>query len=288
MNGIFLYRWFLLLPFTFLFCNSTEIVQNIISRPFIYTITEHNDSLYCSTRFGEIFRFSPNQPDSITSLGLPHFFPIRSLAFKKNGDLWASSYETGTYQVLADTLVALPKIWRKAWSMILDRNNNAWFAGRRGVFRQCGDSLQRFSSLHEAYDIDFFNEKLVVAHSRGITFYDTISEKADTTFCNGVICWSVDIEDTLCIGTGVETCIIITPDHSTSTIRVPPKNNIPWSVTTTRSGTMYLATQKGLYCIEPGATVAHCIGFKNKCIKAVYVDKRDRLWIGTYYNNRPN
>jgi ligand-binding sensor domain-containing protein len=143
--------------------------------------------------------------------------------------------------------------------------------------------LKRFSSLREAYDVGIFHGKLAVAHRHGITLFDTAAENADTTFCNDIICWSIDVADTLLIGTGVETCALITPDYRVTVIPVPPENNIPWGAVRDRTETIYLATQKGLYRIKPGTTKAECIGFKNKCIKAVYIDKKNHLWVGKYF-----
>ncbi|MBN1307421.1 MAG: hypothetical protein JXA18_05865 [Chitinispirillaceae bacterium] len=249
---------------------------------FVYTIIAHNDSLYCSTQSGAIFSISPERPNVITRYGLNHFHPIRGLAFKKNGDLFAASYQTGIHRVLADTLIALPKMWRMAWSMTIDCYDNIWLAGRQGVFRQQSDTLARFSDLHEAYDVDFYFDKCAVAHRNGITLYDTADGTVLTTFCKGTVCWSIDIDGPLLIGTGCEVCILVSP-RDTTIIPIGPEKNIPWTAVRDRKGTIYLGTQKGLLRIKPGARKAECIGFEGKCIKSLLIDRKERLWVGRYF-----
>ena len=256
--------------------------MHLLPAPFVYTIIEHNDSLYFSTQSGEIFRLPPDRPDAITRLGLKHFHPIRGLAFTSDNRLFAASYETGVQRVLPDTLIALPHIWRTAWSMKIDGFDRIWLAGRQGVFRQSGDSLVKLTDLHEAYDVDFYQGKLVAAHRDGITLFDSVTGTADTTFCKGTVCWTIDVFDSLCIAGGMETCAFIT-NRSTTIIPIPPKHNIPWSATRDSDGTIYLGTQKGLYRIQPGAHNAECIGFKGKCIKSLLIDSKGRLWVGRYF-----
>ncbi|MBN1575165.1 MAG: hypothetical protein JW913_01335 [Chitinispirillaceae bacterium] len=259
-----------------------EVTYHPLPAPFIYTIIGHNDSLFFSTPSGEIFSISPENPDVITRFGMNRFHPIRGLAFKKNGDLFAASYQTGVHRVLADTLIALPRMWRMAWSMKLDGYDNIWLAGRQGVFRQRGDTLIKFTGLHEAYDVDFHLGKCAVAHRDGITIYDTADGTAITTFCKNTVCWSIDIDGSLLIGTGSEVCVLVSPGDTTI-IPIGPEKNIPWTAARDRNGTIYLGTQKGLFRIKPGARKAKCIGFKGKCIKSLFIDRKGRLWVGKYF-----
>lgn len=249
---------------------------------FVYSILQHNDSLYCSTQQGAVFRFSPDHPESITSLGKPKFFPLRTLAFTKNDRLLACSYETLLHEVTADSLIPVKHLWRTAWTMCLDSNDNVWLAGRQGVFRESGDTLLRFSSLFEAYDVDFYRGNLAVAHRNGVTLYDTSSGRELTTFCKGVICWTIDIFDSVMVAGGVELCAVINGTKC-RTFKIPAAHTIPWDFAQDKKGTIYLATQQGLYRLLPLADEVECIAYCGKCIKSVLVDTQQRLWVGRYF-----
>ncbi len=272
----------LLLFITLLYSCKTSVPFHIIPAQYVYTIVEHNDSLYYSTPSGEIFRFSPDTPDSITRLGKKHFHPIRGLAFKNNGDFYAASYRTGVHRVLPDTLVAMPKMGRLAWSMKLDGFDNIWLAAIQGVFRQVNDTLMKFTDLREAYDVDFYHGKLAAGHGKGITLYDTATGCADTTYCKGTICWTIDVFDSLLVVGGVEVCALINNRHA-EIIPIGPQHNIPWAAVRDSKGNIYLGTQKGLFRIKPNARQAECIGFKGKCIKSLLIDRKGRLWVGRYF-----
>lgn len=258
------------------------LVYHVIPAEYVYSIVEHNDSLYCSTQSGMTFRLHPGRPDSVTRLGLQRFLPLRTLGFLSSGDLLASSYEGGVYRILDDTLTPVPGIRRMAWSMKIDANDNIWLAGKQGVFRQMGDTLLRVTGLSEAYDVDFYRGRLAVAHRDGITFYDSSTGVPERTLCKGTICWSIDVVDPLLIGTGVETCVLVN-DPAVTSITIGPKHNLPWAAVRDTAGTVYLATQRGLFRILPGKKKAECIGFKGKCIKSVCIDQTGRLWVGKYF-----
>jgi hypothetical protein len=196
--------------------------------------------------------------------------------------LYASSYESGVFEVLTDTLIALPHIWRKAWSLKLDAYDNIWLAGRQGVFKEQKDSLIKITMLHEAYDVDFYSGKLVVGHREGVTLFDSATGVPDTTFCKGIVCWSIDIFDSLLVVGGVEVCALLEKKECTM-ISLAPKYTIPWAAACDKKGTIYLATQKGLFRIDHKRKDAECIGYKGKCIKSVYIDKNERLWVGKYF-----
>ena len=263
-------------------CSRTPKVH-VIPASYVYTIIERNDSLYYATQSGEIFRMSPDSPAvSPTRLGLKHFRPIRGLGFTKDGTFYAASYETGVHRVFADTLRPLPKMGRTAWAMKIDDFDRIWLAGRQGVYKQQGDTLVKTTDLHEAYDIDFYKGALVAAHRRGVTLYDSATGIADTTFCKGFICWTIDVFDTLLIAGGVEVCTIINGKNAIN-IRIGPKNNIPWSITRDTTGSIFLGTQKGLFRVSPAEGKAQCIDFAGKCIKSVFVDRSGRLWVGRYF-----
>ncbi len=255
---------------------------HVIPAPFVYAIVEHNDSIYYSTPSGEILRFHPDNPDSIVHIALIKGYPIRSFAFKKDGTLYASSYETGIHRLTNDTLVAEPKMMREAWSMKLDDFDNIWLAGRWGVFRQKDDTLIKFANFREAYDIDFYQGQLAVAHNSGITLYDTSSGQIKIKFSKNTIFWTIDIFDSLLTGGGVQTCVLF-KNHHEQYIQLERNHNIPWSIVRDENDNILLGTEKGLYRIRTGRKNAECIGFKGKCIKSLIIDRKGRLWVGRYY-----
>ncbi len=49
------------------------------------------------------------------------------------------------------------------------------------------------------------------------------------------------------------------------------------------NGTIFLASQKGLFSIDSKREKARCIGYPGKCIKSVFIDDLNRLWVGRYF-----
>ena len=282
MRNIRFYHLAMLVIFPLFILCRREPAFHVIPAPFVYTIVEHNDSIYYSTPSGEIFRFHPDIPDSVVLVARKKACPIRGLAFKKDGTLYASSYETGIHRLSNDTLVGELKMSRRAWAMKLDVFDNIWLAGRWGVFRQRGDTLIKFTGLREAYDIDFYQGDLAVAHRSGITLYDTSTGLIKRMFSKTAIFWTIDIFDSLLTGGGVQTCALIENQHE-QYIPLERDYNIPWSIVRDGKGDLFLGTQKGLYLIPSGKTKARCIGFRGKCIKSLLIDRKGRLWVGRYF-----
>lgn len=273
----------LLVIFPLLVLCERDPEYNVIPASFVYSIVEHNDSIYYSTRFGEIFRFNPETSDIITPVSQPIGFPIRGLVFKKDGTLYISSYETGIHRLVSDSLVAEPKMKQMGWTMKLDTFDNIWMAGRNGVFRQKNDTLIKYSTLPEALDIDFYQGYLAVAHRSGVSLYDTTSGLIEKQFSSASVFWTLTIVDSFLYAGGVETCALIDNQHE-KYIPIKGKYNIPWSIVKMRNGDLILGTQKGLYRVRSGKTTAKCIGFKGKCIKSLFIDSKGRLWVGRYFN----
>lgn len=259
-------------------------VFSVLPDDYVYTIVQHNDSLYYSTPSGQIFRFHRNSPGKREQLGLKRFMPIRSLVFKPDGVLYAASYQTGVHRVKIDTLIVQPKLNRRAWSMKKDSAGSLWLAGSHGVFREDNDTLISFSSIKDANDIAFYRGKIAVAHFRGVSLIDPLTQGVDTTLCGGTICWLADSYGSLLVCGGVETCVIYSNGIAT-TVTIPEKNNIPWRSARISDGTIFLASQKGLLRIRPGNSRAECIAFRDSCIKTVYVDPDNHLWVGKYFKS---
>lgn len=259
-----------------------QVNYNLIPSSYVYHIIERNDSIYYSTQRGQLYSFHINNPDSLVSIGLKRFQPIRSFGFKKSGEMIVSSYETGIHFVNKDTLIPYQKMYQKAWAMKIDDNDNIWLAGRRGVYRQRGDTLIRFSELPEAYDVDFYNSKLVVAHRKGVTFFDTTTGNVELSLFSDTVCWTLEVFDTILFVGGVNMCALI-KNKQIKIFRLPYKHNIPWSASMDKIGNIYVGSQYGLLLLKENRHKLKCIGFKKKCIKSVFVDSKGRLWVGRYF-----
>ena len=266
-------------------CHRNEPCWNVIPAPFVYSIVQHEDSLYVATRSGATFRMHPDHPEAIVQTGLPRFLPLRTLGFLSDGTLIAGSYEGGVYQVQADTLTLLPGALRPSWSMCISADDRIWLAGRQGIFFLSDDTLIRFSDLHEAYDVEFYRGHLAVAHRHGITLYDTSNGNAVRTYGRDTIFWSLDRFDSLLVCGGVECCLLIS-DTIPMAIHVGPPGNIPWAAAMDGRGTIFLGTQRGLYSVTRNSMRALRIGYAGKCVKSVFVDRKGRLWVGEYFEHQ--
>ena len=249
---------------------------------FIYSIKQHNDSIYFSTLGNGIFRFSPDHPEAVKRVAGKRTLPIRSIAFAKNGTLYAASYQDAVHYGAGDTLLPLFHAWQRAWSIKIDDADGVlWLAGQLGIFKKPRDSLVKFGSLGGVHDIAFFGSEVAVAHARGISLFDKNSGMLTKEFCQGVNCWSITRYDSLLVGGGANLCAIIDRDKC-RTITLGSAGNYLWASARDTAGTFYLATQKGLYRIKPGGTKAECAGFRGECIKSLLFDAKGRLWVGKF------
>ncbi|HEX2956143.1 MAG TPA: hypothetical protein VHO70_04910 [Chitinispirillaceae bacterium] len=270
----------LLLPL-FFYCQ-TAVSFNEIPADFVYNIKQHGDSIYYATNSGEIFRFHLENADEPVSVGVKKNHPIRSLLFINDNTLLACSYRSGLYKVVNDTLDTRPEWYHPAWSMKAGTNGTIWLAGRNGIYKQSGDTFELFSECREAFDLAFYKNELVVGHYKGISFYDMDSGHLIRTLCKDTVCWMTTVIDTTLICGGVECCVIISGD-SIRTVKLEPKNNIPWACAADSSHSLMLATEKGLFQIRNDDEKASCIGYYKRCIKSVFIDSRGTLWVGRYF-----
>jgi|WetSurMetagenome_2_1015567.scaffolds.fasta_scaffold01680_1 hypothetical protein len=255
---------------------------HIVGRPWVYSIKPHGDSLYFSTLQDGVFRFHPDSPDTIASVGRYRLLPFRSIAFPPDGRLLASSYYAGVFYAEWDSLFPVKYAPYDAWSMKLDERGDFWLAGTRGVMRQRGDSVAVFNRAPDAHDVAFFGRNVAVAHMRGISLYDRESGARAAEYCKGVVCWTLATFDSVLVGGGSGVCAVIGA-HGCRLIRVPPKGNMPWSVAKDSLGAIFMATQQGLFCAGPQDSVARCVALPGRCVKSVVFDKAGRLWAGTFY-----
>ena len=264
---------------TVLISSCSHEQYSVIDMMHIYNIQQHNDSIYFSTVDSGIFRFSPEKPDTFHRVGKKYRHPVRSIAFSKNGPCYASSYFSDLYS--RDSLLPFVLFPQPAWSIKIDDSGKPWLAGLYGIYRSQADSLVLFNRLTGVHDIAFRNKELAVAHKDGISIFDRETGALVKEFCKGVICWTINQFDSLLIGGGRNICVIIDKDQCKS-ITFGPSRNMLWAVALASDGTLYLATQKGLYRALKNEKKARCIGFKGICVKSLLIDNHGRLWIGRF------
>ncbi|HUI91207.1 MAG TPA: hypothetical protein VLX68_03065 [Chitinivibrionales bacterium] len=253
-----------------------------IPRTWVYSIKQHNDSIYFSTSEDGIFQFHPDHPEAFRRIGRVGRLPLRSMVFRENGALFASSYYSGVYRAEKDTL--LPVSWAQyaAWSMKQDERGRLWIAGIMGIRFERNDSMIMFKPLYDAHDIAFLGKEIAVAHMRGISVFDRESGTGTREYCKGVVCWVVNAYDSLFIAGGLGLCAIIARDRC-RTILLEPKDNLVWSIEKDSHDTLFLGTQKGLFRVAPGSGRAELVGFAGQCVKSLLIDKSGRLWAGRFY-----
>jgi ligand-binding sensor domain-containing protein len=183
------------------------------------------------------------------------------------------------------TLLPFVLVLQPAWSIKIDEHDSLWIAGTRGIFKFRGDSLILFNRMGEVHDIAFVGKELAVAHKNGISVFNKETGELLREFCKGVICWTITNYASLLIGGGKNVCVVIGKDGC-RTVAFGPEGNMAWSVAMDSAGTLYLATQKGLYRADKGRTTARLIGFKNTCIKSLLIDTKGRLWIGRFSKDK--
>jgi ligand-binding sensor domain-containing protein len=262
--------------------DNTTGIYHAVHGEWVYTIAQHADSIYFSTLESGVFRFHPDHPEAVQRVGGFRRTPFRRLCFSKENRLFASSYYAGVFTAAADTMVPLSWAQYPAWAMKLDEQGSIWLACAQGVLRQSGDSMVRFCSVREAHDVAFFNGRVAVAHMRGISLYNRETGSLVREYAPGLVCWSVTAYDSLLVGGGVERCLIISRDtNACHEIRFGPAGNILWG-TALDSGTVHLATQRGVFKARLSDTVACIAAYKNMCVKSVFIDDKKRIWVGCF------
>jgi ligand-binding sensor domain-containing protein len=283
------YQYFLFLIFFILlfFCtNNIQSKNNFkqIPVPWVYSIKQHNDSIYFSTSEKGIYRFKTDQPNKIDLVAASGKIPFRSLVFKDNGTLFASSYYTGVYILKSEKLI--PLLWAQypCWSMKKDENNSLWIAGTKGIFFEKDSNMILFKEMYDAHDIAICKDKIFIAHMKGITVYDRQnSNRIIKNICKDTVFWAIkNYNDSLIIAGGLGVCLIIKKEQIIK-IPVQPKNNMIWAIDKNNNNFIFLGTQKGLFRIAPNQTKAEIVAYKNKCIKSIFIDSNGILWVGTFY-----
>jgi hypothetical protein len=255
----------------------------VVNRLHVYNLQQHNDSIYFSTLDSGIFRFSPDCPNDIFQVGRTTVQPIRSIAFSGKGLCYAASYNP---TILSHgSLFPFILVRQPAWSIKFDENDTLWVAGIRGIFRLRHDSLIAFNRMGEVHDIAFVGKEMAVAHKNGISIFHKETGELLREFCTGVMCWTITQQDSLFIGGGHNVCVIINKDRC-KTVTFGPDNNMVWSAALDSNGTLFIATQKGLYRAEKNTDHAQFAGFGKTCIKSLLIDKKGRLWVGRFSQER--
>jgi hypothetical protein len=271
----------LLLPILSIVSSCSRKPYQQIPRMLVYNIDQHNDSIYFSTADSGIYGFPADAPGAMTRVAAAGHLPIRSIAFASDERLYACSYFSGVLYMRGDTLIPLSWAQRPSWSMKFDADGSLWLAGIHGIYRQRRDSLVVFNAMSGGHDIAFRGNQVAVAHMGGISVFDMKTGAMIREFCKGVICWTITRYDSLFVGGGLNLCVIIYKE-SCKKISLGPRNNMLWSTALDPTGTLYLGTQEGLYCVKAGSDEARCIGLKGVCVKSVLIDNKGRLWVGRF------
>ncbi|MFH1761982.1 MAG: hypothetical protein ABIA63_12860 [bacterium] len=248
----------------------------------IYNITQLGDTIFFSTASRGIFKFSRKKPETIKPAACKRNIPFRSIAFTGNNTLIAGSYRTGLHYLKNEALLPLKNGRALAWSIILDSEGTIWMAGPGGVFYLKDDSLIRFIDLHSAHDIAIMESTAAVAHAGGIAIYNKTSARLLKEYCMGINFWCLKKYGNVIIGGGKNLLVIIDENKSFKEIRFGPENNMVWSIAKKKNGAIFFGTQKGLFKLTEGSSKAGCAGFRGQCIKSVFVDSSDQLWVGRF------
>ena len=262
--------------------NPGNYPYHLIPRTWVYSIKQHNDSIYFSTSEDGIFQFHPDHPGALRRIARCGRLPFRSMVFKNDGKLLSSSYYSGVYCAEKDTM--LPVVWAQypAWSMKQDAQGALWLAGTMGVRFERNDSMVLFKALFDAHDVAFLGREIAVAHMGGVSVFDRESGNCTREYCKGVVCWAVTSYDSILVVGGLGLCAVITRNRCRNIV-LEPKNNMVWSIEKDSRDTLFLGTQKGLFRVAPGSDSARCVGLGGQCVKSLLIDKSGRLWAGRFY-----
>ena len=141
-------KFYFALPSLFLLAIScSRQPDRCIPRMHVYSIACHDGSIFFSTADSGIFRFPADTASAVRRIASAGHLPIRSIAFGRDGRLYASSYYSGVYYVRDDSLLPLAWAQQPSWSMKFDDDGSLWLAGLHGIYRQQRDSLVKFSAI---------------------------------------------------------------------------------------------------------------------------------------------
>jgi ligand-binding sensor domain-containing protein len=278
----FLFRFApLLLSIIVCFCSRSHEPFFPVPGGLVYNLQYHGDSIYFSTLEEGVFRFPPDHPETVKRIGRKGMLPIRSLAFGRDGRLYAGSYADGVHYLDRDTLLPFRAAPERAWSLKFDDEGTMWIAGSYGIFRVRRDSLERFCPLHEAHDVAVTDSVVVAAYANGIAVFTKDKGQLVREYCKGVNFWSITRYDSIIVGGGLNLCAVISGNRCT-TVPLGNSRNFIWGSARDSTGAFYLATQQGLYVLDEEQRSVNLVGYKGTCIKSILFDKKGRLWVGRY------
>ncbi len=141
--------------------------------------------------------------------------------------------------------------------------------------------MLRFSDVRETHDIAFWGNTVAVAHMKGLGIYDKETGRHIADYAPGMVCWSCATYDSLLVAGGVGRCLVISP-QGVHEIKFGSVNDILWATARLPNDTLVFATQKGLFRAHISDSAATLWGYKNFCIKSLFVDNAGKLWVGKY------
>jgi hypothetical protein len=253
----------------------------IAPRNNVYSLFPHHDSIYGSTSAGEIFAFAPKHPESAVTLTRQPHNPLRSIVFNRSDELLALSFIGGLYRLMADSLASICAI--PGWSMTAGNGDWPWISGNFGVSSPSTDSITTFIRLPYCHSCAVSDDVVAIARLDGVDLFERHTAILRSRWFRGVNFWTIKIEGALFVAGGSERCVFIDPvDGPVRQITIGPAGNIVWDLVLDRSGTVYCATQRGLFSAGPGDRNGRCIGFSGECLKSLVFDSNGKLWIGRF------
>jgi hypothetical protein len=263
-------------------CNHLVLPSiEIAPRNNVYSLILHHDSLYGSTAEGEIFAFVPAQPESASTLTRQPHIPLRAILFNQADELLALSFIGGLYRLKGDSL---PSICSTAgWSLTAGGGNWPWIAGNFGVYCPSNDSITTFVRLSYCHACAVSDDIVAIARLDGLDLFDRHTATLRSRWLPEINFWTIKKQGALFVAGGSERCVFIDPVHGVvREITIGPAGNIVWDLVFDRSGTIYCATQHGLFSAAPDERNGRCIGFRGECIKSLVFDANGKLWIGRF------
>jgi ligand-binding sensor domain-containing protein len=254
---------------------------NVVPGRQIYNVLQKQDTLYFTTSNRGIYKFDMYKRDSVIAVARVHTYPFRSMVFTRDNRLLACSYRTTLHYLEGDTLLPLKNGNVMAWSIKLDSSGSPWMAGDRGIYKLEKDTLIHFKNIMGAHDISLFKDQVAVAHAKGITIYDLDSGHVIREYCKDINFWCIRKYRDIILAGGKNALAKI-ENGECGKIPFGPEANIAWSVVKDKEDNIFMGTQKGLFKIPAKTNQAECIGFSGQCIKTLFIDSNQRLWVGQF------
>jgi hypothetical protein len=264
-------------------CKEDAVRYQAVRHAGVYFICPHNDSIYFSTKRDGIYRFHPRTPAAITPIAHRGSLPLRMLAFADTNRLAAISYVNGLNYLDRDSLLPQPAAAIPGWVLRQDDQSRLWIVGPIGIYTRDGRRFRKFHAMTGGHDVAFSREAAAVAQLHGITLLSRGDGRTLRECLPGTNFWCISRHGAHFIAGGVNRCVFLdTTGRTVRQVSFGPRGNIAWATAVDTAGVLYLATEKGLLRAGPASRNARLIGFRDTCIKSIYIDRTGMLWVGRF------